>query len=427
MHYLFAIWDGGGTVPVELGIAKRLMSRGHSVTVLADPVLLPDVTAAGAVFRPWQQAPHRETSALSDDVLKDWECRNPIELFGRIRDRVVTGPSAAYAADVRAALDEQPADAVIVNGALLGALIGAESRGVPSVAICPNIYLRRAQGMPPFGLGLKPARGRWGAARDTAINNLMSRLWRTGLPDLNAARRGLGLTALRDPWQQWDQCARVIVTTARAFDIPAQLPANVSYVGPILDDPVWGQADLPDPNTELPLVVVGVSSTHVPGQADLLRRIVAALDALPVRGVVTTGPTIDPAEVPGTPTVQVVRAAAHSQLFAHASAVVTHAGHGTIIKALAAGLPVLCMPQGRDQSDNAVRAERHGAGLRLRRKASISAISNAVRELLDDPSYAAGARSLGATIRAEVENSTMVPELEDLARHRTTPGNVQPG
>ena len=102
------------------------------------------------------------------------------------------------------------------------------------------------------------------------------------------------------------------------FDIPAQLPANVSYVGPILDDPVWGWADLPDPNADLPLVVVGVSSTHVPGQADLLRRIVAALDALPVRGIVTTGPTIDPAEVPGTPSVRVVRAAAHSQLFTHA-------------------------------------------------------------------------------------------------------------
>ena len=189
MHYLFAIWDGGGTVPVELGVARRLIARGHSVTVLADPVLVPDVAAAHAEFRPWQQAPHRDTAALSDDVLKDWECRNPIELFGRVRDRIITGPAAAYAADVRSALDERPADAVIANGALLGALIGAESRGVPSVAICPNIYLRRAPGMPPFGLGLKPARGRLGAARDTAINDLMSRLWRTGLPDLNAARR----------------------------------------------------------------------------------------------------------------------------------------------------------------------------------------------------------------------------------------------
>ena len=39
---------------------------------------------------------------------------------------------------------------------------------------------------------------------------------------------------------------------------------------------------------------------------ELLRRIVSALDALPVRGIVTTGPTIDPTEVPGSRSVQVI-------------------------------------------------------------------------------------------------------------------------
>jgi UDP:flavonoid glycosyltransferase YjiC (YdhE family) len=176
MHYLFAIWDGGGTVPVELGIARRLLARGHRVTVLADPVLIPDVAQAGAAFRPWTLAPHRDTADLSDDVLKDWVCRNPIDLFGRIRDRIITGPSAAYAADVRCALGEIPADAVIANGALLGALIGAESMDVPSAAVCPNVYLRSAPGMPPFGLGLKPSRGRPGRARDRLINDVMRRM-----------------------------------------------------------------------------------------------------------------------------------------------------------------------------------------------------------------------------------------------------------
>jgi MGT family glycosyltransferase len=417
MHYLFAIWDGGGTVPVELGIARRLLARGHRVTVLADPVLIPDVAQAGAAFRPWTLAPHRDTADLSDDVLKDWECRNPIELFGRIRDRIITGPSAAYAADVRCALGEMPADAVIANGALLGALIGAESMDVPSAAVCPNVYLRSAPGMPPFGLGLKPSRGRPGRARDRLINDVMRRMWRTGLPDLNATRQSLGLPKLLDPWQQWDHCARVIVTTAKAFDIPAQLPSNVSYVGPVLDDPAWAVTEPTDPTDRddgRPLVVVGVSSTHVPGQADLLRRIVAVLDSLPLRGVVTTGPTIDPAEVPGTSSVRVVRSAAHSELFAQASAVVTHAGHGTIIKALAAGVPVLCIPHGRDQGDNAVRAVCRGVGIRLPRKASIKKIGSAVEQLVNDPGYAERARLLGAAIRAETDRSTMVVELEQL-------------
>ena len=48
-----------------------------------------------------------------------------------------------------------------------------------------------------------------------------------------------------------------------------------------------------------------------------------------------------------------------------ASAVVTHAGHGTVLKSLAAG-PLVCIPMARDQKDNTVRVLRLGAGVRLR-------------------------------------------------------------
>ena len=61
--------------------------------------------------------------------------------------------------------------------------------------------------------------------------------------------------------------------------------------------------------------------------------------------------------------------APHSEVLRHASAVVTHAGHGTVLKALAAGVPVVAIPLGRDQLDNAARVAHHGAGLRLKPKA----------------------------------------------------------
>ena len=31
MHVLMALWDGGGTVPVEVGTARRLVDAGHRV------------------------------------------------------------------------------------------------------------------------------------------------------------------------------------------------------------------------------------------------------------------------------------------------------------------------------------------------------------------------------------------------------------
>jgi hypothetical protein len=109
-------------------------------------------------------------------------------------------------------------------------------------------------------------------------------------------------------------------------------------------------------------------------QLALLRRIVDALGALPVRGVVTTGHAIDPEELPSHPQVQVLRSAPHRAVLEHASAVVMHGGHGTVIKALAADAPLLVLPMGRDQLDNATRVTERGAGLRLEPDAGADAM-----------------------------------------------------
>lgn len=414
MHYLVALWDGGGTVPAEIGVVRRLVARGHSVTVLGDPTLEPDALAAGAAFRSWTRAPYRKTQDVDDDVFHDWECRTPIGVLGRLCDRMITGPALAYAADVREQLVDRPVDAVVASGPLLGALIGAESMDVPAAALCANVYSRPAPGLPPFGSGLAPGRGPAGRARDAVLNRVAQGLWNRGLPDLNAARARFGLPTLTDIWAQWDRAARVLVLTSPAFDLPADLPPNVRYVGPVLDDPVWVAPYRP-PDGDEPLVVVGLSSSYMQ-QVGVLRRIVAALDGLAVRAVVTTGPAIDPAEVRRTPRVDVVRSAPHAQLFPIAGAVVTHAGHGTLLKALAAGVPALCLPMGRDQTDNAVRAARHGAVLRLRPGAPPADIAAAVRRLLDEPSFRDNARRLGARLRADAASTSLVDETEAAAR-----------
>ena len=68
-RYLFALVDGGGTVPPELGTARRLVDRGHDVVVLAEDSMASDVAASGAAFRPWAQAPNRPSRRPEDDPL----------------------------------------------------------------------------------------------------------------------------------------------------------------------------------------------------------------------------------------------------------------------------------------------------------------------------------------------------------------------
>jgi UDP:flavonoid glycosyltransferase YjiC (YdhE family) len=86
-----------------------------------------------------------------------------------------------------------------------------------------------------------------------------------------------------------------------------------------------------------------------------------------------------------------------------------------VLKALAAGVPVVALPLGRDQLDNAARVAHHGAGLRLKPKASPEAIAKALRRVLDEPSFAANAERLAAAIAAETAEDRAVVELEALA------------
>lgn len=107
--------------------------------------------------------------------------------------------------------------------------------------------------------------------------------------------------------------------------------------------------------------------------------------------------------------------APHSEVLRHASAVVTHAGHGTVIKSLAAGVPVVALPLGRDQLDNAARVVARGAGLRLKPSAKPEAIAAAVRRLLHEPRHREGAGRMAERLRAEARRDDAADDLEEAA------------
>lgn len=412
--YLFAVPDGGGTTPPQLSLAAAMVARGHDVRVLCDPVLEPEVEAIGASHLPWTRAPHRFERSIDSEPVKAWEARTPVGQFARFRDEVMFGPAADYAADVTAELEHRRADVVVSDLVLAGAQLAAEAAGVPFAVLGTTIYVLPAPGLPPLGPGWKPARGPLGRTRDAALAALQRKMWMGGLPALNAARRASGLEPLSDPLDQPKRAGRLLILTSREFDFEArELPANVRYTGPRLEDPEWVDPWTP-PSGDDPLVLVGFTTAYQQ-QEDALRRTAQALAGLSVRGVVTTGPTVDPADIPGAPNVQVVRSAPHRRVLDGAALAITHGGHGTTMKALAAGVPVLCMPMGADQADVAARLEATGAGLRIRPGSSPRTIARAVRRMLDDDSFRREAGRMAATLVAESMDDRAVAELEELA------------
>ena len=288
MRVLMALWGVGGHVPVEIGVARRLVDAGHEVTVIGEPTMQPAVTTVGARFTPWVTAP----ASVEDDIA-DWECRTPLTVFPRLLSRLITGPSARYAADVRTVAQRDGFDVAVVDVALMGAQIGAESLGIPTAVTIPNTYIRPTPGRPSFGLGHTPATSALTRLRDQALPRVLDRLWDLGLRDLNTTRRDLDLDPLDHVFDQLDRAARVLVLTAESFDfLTPHLPPNVRYVGPILDDPTWADQPVDLPPGGEPLVLVSMSSGRIRGGAQLLARLIRALDDAPVRAVVTTGPAL---------------------------------------------------------------------------------------------------------------------------------------
>ena len=415
-RYLFVDWEGGGNLPPALTLARQMVERGHRVRVLCDPADEADVRAAGCKFVPYTRAPHRPDKSAESDFIRDWEARTPMEALARSQDRVMFGPALLYARDVLEELERESADALVINRTLYGAMAAAEKAALPFAVLMPGIYEVPHPGVPPIGLGLMPARTPLGRLRDRTLGRVLGYLYGRGLPAFNAARSQLGLEPLGHPWEQFDRAGRVLILTSEAFDFPARrLPPNVRYIGPQLDEPIWAEPwrspwpeDHPDP-----LVVVGFSTTPQ-NQAPVLGKTIEALGGLRMRGLVTTGPALDPASFEAPDNVVVLRSVAHAQVFSQASAVVTHGGHGTVIRALRQGIPLVCVPMGRDQGDDAARVVARGAGLRLSKGASMAKIREAIRRVVDDPSFRQGAYALSLAIGADIRERRGVRELECL-------------
>jgi UDP:flavonoid glycosyltransferase YjiC (YdhE family) len=416
-EFLFVLWAGGGNVPPQLTLARRLVARGHRVRMLAPAVLRESIEAAGIVFEPYREIPEHDESVPEGSLVRDFEARSKAAALAAARDNLVAAMARPVAADVLATLERRPADVVAFDFVLFGALFAAEKAVVPAAMLIHTIYPFPAPGLPPYGMGWAPLAGPLGRLREVVGRLIFRQVYeRPLLPRFNAVRAGLGLEPLRTFDELLQRVDRALVLTSPAFDFPARLPANVEYVGLQLDPPAptpaWGS---PWPaGDDRPLVVVGLSTTHQ-AHDPLLERIVAALATLPVRALVTTGGARLRSAPPAN--VHVARFVPHAQVLPQAAAVVTHAGLGTVHAALAHGLPLVCLPIGRDQPDNAARVEWHGTGQRLSPNSSPAGIRAAVERVLRDPAFAASARRLASAFAEERPAERAPTALEVVAGH----------
>ena len=379
-RFLVVVWDGGGNVGPALALGRLLAGRGHPVRILGPESIRGRAGETGCAFRPFLRAPEFDPSlgpSFEDEGQWPWF------------DRILAGPEVAQ--DVLAELDREAADALVVDFMLLGGLAAAERSGLPTAAFCHTLLQLSIEGS-------------W-----------VEPLWSELLPTANETRRGLGLDEIGVAPALWERASVVVVLTPQAFDFPMRgVPANVVYTGPLLDRTPSGAWDLPwAPDDPLPLVLVSFSSTYQ-YQEPALKSASEALEALPVRALLTSGPSIDPDVVRAPANGVVRRFVPHSAVLPHAALVVCHGGHSTVMGALAHGVPLVCMPMGRDQDEIAERLEACRAGRTVARDASAAELRAAVADVLGTPSYRASAQRMAELMRREESPVRVLAALEGL-------------
>ncbi len=427
--FLFAMFHGGGNVHLILPVVAGLTARRYRVRVLAGPriwvprpppttPLLDAVTGAGGTALPLRmpsENPH-DIAPARRGLLLGW---TPGRLSRARNLGTASWWAPAWAEAMAAELARERPDVAVADYLLLGAVAAAERAGVPTAVLVHNaMYPGPVSGLPPPGTGFSPARHAADRLRDRAWSAALQ--WvamRDALPSLNRARANLGLNQLRSPFDQYNAAARVLILSSRGFDFPSdRLPSNVRYVGTPFDEapPAPWQSPWPadDPR---PLVLVSLSTLNQ-GQGPLMHKVLEAIAGLPVRALVTLGPSLAAGDFKAPPNVKLEVFVPHAAVLPGVAAVVTQCGLSTVTKALAHGLPLVCIPLVADQPDNAARIVAAGAGIRLSRRSTTAQIAAAIQRVLVEDSFREGARRMAGLMGLERGAETAADELETLTK-----------
>ena len=360
-------------------IVAEMARRGHSTTLYSLAGELGQLAPLGIEG-------HAIDPPIERIEIEDYRERSPL---GAIRSvlRTFVKRSAFEVADLERAIVRHDPEALLIDINCWGAATVAEASGRPWAMYSPYLLPLPSKDTPPYGPGLAPMGGPLGAARDAIVARVAVRVGFDGaMGDINALRARHGLPTLTHFTDLLAQPPLLLSLTAEGFEYPRRdWPANVKLVGPMNWSPSHdgsspdhtrraapddGSAVPPAAETPMwldeladPLVLVTCSTER---QRDK-RLLHVALQALPPAGMSVLGTTAahDPDSFDAPAGSKVVRFVSHDEILDRAACVVCHGGLGITQKALAAEVPAVVVPFGRDQAETARRVEFAKAGVRL--------------------------------------------------------------
>jgi UDP:flavonoid glycosyltransferase YjiC (YdhE family) len=391
--FLGAFGEPGHAFPM-LALGSCLARRGHEVTL--------------ETWQRWRE--HVEAGGMRFVAAPEYPVFPPQER-----------PLGPYEAVLRAAGETRRAIAAARPGAVvhdiltLAPALAAELEGVPVGTLIPHVHPAPAPGSPPYALGARLPRTGLGRRLWSALEGRVETGLRRGQAELNETRARLGLPPVTRLYGGVsDQLC--MVGTFPQLEYPRSWPPHVHVVGPLMWEPPYGEVE--PPPGDGPLVLLAPSTAQDP-EHRLLRAALAGLGGEPIRLLAAWNRKPLPVPVTVAANTRLVEWISYSRAMRHSALVICHAGHGTLVRALASGAPVLAVPHSGDMAENAARADWAGVGVRLPwRLLSPRTLRLAARSALAEPALAARAKELARWAVGHDGAGRAADLVEDLALRR---------
>lgn len=416
MHAILTSIGTAGDVYPFIGLGSVLRSRGHRATVVVNEHFRDSAIEQGLEFR----------SLLSrqemDEALQNPDFWHPMKAAWVISRWGASMIGRQYKVISELASDR---DAVLVASvAVAAARVAQEKLGRPAATIILQPWVIPSLACPPVmpaGLTLprwapRPLGKLYFRALDAVGDLLVG-------PNLNRLRASVGLGPVRRLFRWWFSPELVIGMFPQWYGPPqSDWPPQIRLSGFGLFD---GHSTELAPDLrefcrggQCIAFTFGTGMMHA---AHLFRASVEACRILGMRGILLTRFTGQlPASLPDS--IRHVEFAPFQKLFPLCAAVVHHGGVGTVAKALSSGTPQLVLPFCYDQIDNAVRAERLGAGAWLPpRRRTARHLATALAPLLT-PESRSRCRSIAGRLSGHNAFETAADWVEDLAERRSRQG-----
>jgi rhamnosyltransferase subunit B len=384
-----------------VGLGGALMARGHEVRLAASPAWEDAVAEAGVPFVGVGRRFGFEEFRQHPEIFK----RVPFGLR-HVLGRFVFDQIDELTSDLRDVMTG--ADLVVTHPAQVAAHNVAEHLGVRRLVATVFPAMIPSSRTVPGGTRVGP----WPGPIGRVANRMAWWSARAGTAVLfdgpiNRHRRRLGLSPVRAALLELPLRAEATIVMASPHVIkpPPDWPESVTVTSFVAWDGATSRRL--DEATQAFLdagarpVLVTLGSNGAIGPDDFFDHTARVVLDQGHRALVVTGPGGGLNAVAGPDDVHVTEYVPFSQVMDRCRAVVHHAGAGTTVATIRAGIPQVVVPRGFDQPDTAARLGALGIGLSVPWNKRHRRLAPALHRLLSEPRFDQQAKALGARVRDE--------------------------